>query len=190
MEKNEMRNVEKKTGLRTEEKPIVENKPEENRTEEKKNGEEENEENITSHRYRFEDTEPLMVAEAAVKYGVLKRQGEYTLEDYLALPDDQRVELIDGVIYAMAAPNYIHQAFGDSLQAVFNDYIRKKHGSCRAFTPVDVQPDCDDKTIVQPDVLIVCDRSRFQKGRIYGAPDLVVEVLSPSTSKRDECVII
>ncbi|MCC8049438.1 MAG: Uma2 family endonuclease [Clostridiales bacterium] len=140
--------------------------------------------------YTFEESAPLQMSEALAEYAASKRQGEYTLEDYLALPDDQRVELIDGVFYDMASPNYIHQAFGDSLQAVFNDYIRKNHGSCRAFTPVDVQLDCDDRTVVQPDVLIICDYSKLQKGHVYGAPDLVVEVLSPSTSKKDECVII
>ncbi|MCC8046230.1 MAG: Uma2 family endonuclease [Clostridiales bacterium] len=136
--------------------------------------------------YSFEEAEPCTVSEALAEYAVSKRQGDYTLEDYLALPDDRRVELIDGVIYDMAAPTYIHQAIGDSLQALFNDYIRRKHGSCRAFTaPVDVQLDCDDKTIVQPDVLIVCDFTKLRKGRVYGAPDLVVEILSPATSRRD-----
>ena len=52
-------------------------------------------------------------------------------------------------------------------------------------SPVDVQLDEDDRTVVQPDVLIVCDRSKFQNGRVFGAPDFVVEVLSPSTSKKD-----
>ncbi len=137
-------------------------------------------------RYMFEEIAPMRVSEALAEYAVSKRQGEYTLEDYLALPDDQRVELIDGVIYDMAAPTLIHQAIGDDLQTLFNAYIRKKHGQCRAFTsPVDVQLDCDDKTIVQPDVLIICDPSKLRRERIYGAPDLVVEVLSPGTSRKD-----
>ncbi len=136
--------------------------------------------------YMFEETAPMQVSEALAEYAASKRQGEYTLEDYLALPDDQRVELIDGVFYDMAAPTLIHQAIGDCLQTDFNNYIRKKHGSCRAFTsPVDVQLDCDDKTIVQPDVLIVCDLSKLRRERVYGAPELVVEVLSPSTSRKD-----
>ncbi len=136
--------------------------------------------------YTFEETAPMQVSEALAEYAASKHQGEYTLEDYLALPDDQRVELIDGVFYDMAAPTLIHQAIGDCLQTDFNNYIRKKHGSCRAFTsPVDVQLDCDDKTIVQPDVLIICDLSKLRRERVYGAPELVVEVLSPSTSRKD-----
>lgn len=50
---------------------------------------------------------------------------------------------------------------------------------------MDVQLDCDDKTIVQPDVLLVCDRNKLKNGRVFGVPDLVVEVLSPSTRKKD-----
>ncbi|MCD8022992.1 MAG: Uma2 family endonuclease [Lachnospiraceae bacterium] len=136
--------------------------------------------------YLFKEPEPLCVAEAMAKYAATKRQGEYTVEDYLALPEEQRVELIDGVIYDMAAPTYIHQAAAYMICRFFEEYIRKQHGVCRAVVaPVDVQLDCDDRTIVQPDVMIVCDRSKFRKGRIYGAPDLIVEVLSPSTSKKD-----
>ena len=51
--------------------------------------------------------------------------------------------------------------------------------------PMDVQLDCDDRTVVQPDILIVCDRKKFKNGRVFGAPDFVVEVLSPSTRKKD-----
>ncbi|MCD8337267.1 MAG: Uma2 family endonuclease [Lachnospiraceae bacterium] len=116
----------------------------------------------------------------------MKQQGDYTLEDYFALPEERRVELIDGVIYDMAAPTLLHQAIGDSLQTLFNNYIRNKHGSCRAFTsPVDVQLDCDDRTMVQPDIIILCDLSKIRWGRVYGAPELVVEILSSSTLKKD-----
>lgn len=136
--------------------------------------------------YSFEESEPCFVSEALAEYAKVRRQGEYTLEDYLALPDDQRVELIDGVIYDMAAPNYIHQAVSQRIGSYFLDYIDKKKGPCFTFVaPVDVQLDCDNRTVVQPDVMIVCERSKFQKGRIFGAPDMVAEVLSKSTSARD-----
>lgn len=115
-----------------------------------------------------------------------KQQGEYTVEDYLAWPEDERIELIDGVIYDMASPTDVHQIVAGLLHASFLNYIRKKKGSCiPVISPIDVQLDKDDKTMVQPDVVIICDRSKFKNGRIYGAPDFIVEVLSPSTRKKD-----
>lgn len=127
-----------------------------------------------------------MIGESQPVYSVQKKRGEYTIEDYFALPDERRVELIDGVIYDMAAPTTLHQILADELCGAFKNYIRSKKGKCIPVTsPVDVQLDCDDKTMVQPDVVIICDREKLKYGRVYGAPDLVVEVLSPSTGKRD-----
>lgn len=133
----------------------------------------------------FEEKALPLVAEMPA-YMYEKRQGEYTIEDYFAIPDDQRVELIDGVLYDMAAPSTIHQYFCDEIQTLFREYIRKKAGNCIAMTsPVDVQLDCDDKTMLQPDVIIVCNRDKFKFKRVFGEPELVVEILSPSTGKRD-----
>lgn len=124
--------------------------------------------------------------EAEAAYHAEKRQGEYTMKDYLALPEEKRVELIDGVFYDMSSPSNIHQLISGEIFRYFSDYIRENKGKCiPAYAPLDVQLDCDDKTIVQPDVLIVCDRDKFQGGRVYGAPDLIVEILSPSTKKKD-----
>ena len=96
------------------------------------------------------------------------------------------MELIDGVFYDMEAPSTYHQIIGMELGFLLKSFIKEKGGSCIPFaSPVDVQLDCDDKTMVQPDIVVICDRSKFQSGRIYGAPDLIVEVLSPSTRKKD-----
>lgn len=132
----------------------------------------------------FQKKEELFVREAGA-YDA-KKQGEYTVEDYRALPDDQRMELIDGVLYDMAAPTGIHQIVGGEIYAVLREHIRKKRGKCLPmYSPIDVQLDCDDKTIVQPDVLVLCDVSRLSGNTISGAPDFIVEVLSKSTKKKD-----
>ena len=114
------------------------------------------------------------------------RQGSYTLEDYLALPDDQRVELIDGVFYDMSAPTIPHQVIGADIHARLLSFIRSRKGSCLPLiAPTDVQLDRDNRTILQPDVMVVCDRSILTPARVFGAPDFVVEVLSPGTRAKD-----
>lgn len=124
------------------------------------------------------------IRESFPAYGAEKRL--YTLDDYLALPDDQRVELIDGVFYDLAAPTGTHQAVGGYIYKIFMDFILSNKGLCYPFiSPVDVQLDADDKTVVQPDVLVLCDRKKYKNGRVFGAPDLVIEVLSSSTRKKD-----
>ncbi len=114
------------------------------------------------------------------------RQGEYTLEDYYALPEEQRVELINGVFYDMGAPTSPHQIIGGEIHAQLLSFRNARKGSCLPMmSPVDVQLDRDNRTMVQPDVIIVCDRSKITYKGIFGAPDFIVEVLSPSTRKKD-----
>jgi Uma2 family endonuclease/transcriptional regulator with XRE-family HTH domain len=109
-----------------------------------------------------------------------------TIDDYLKLPEGIRVELIDGVFYDMAAPTTIHQKIGSYINIELEKYIDSNNGKCVAFiAPTDVQLDCDNKTMVQPDVLVVCDRDKITRARIVGAPDFVVEVLSESNWYHD-----
>ena len=125
------------------------------------------------------------VCETVVPYGQ-KKQGEYTLEDYYALPEDKRYELIDGVLYEMTAPTTLHQIIALQMCYQIEKFIEEKEGSCMTYiAPVDVQLDCDDKTMVEPDVIILCDRSKDINRCIYGAPDFVAEVLSKSTRRKD-----
>ena len=118
--------------------------------------------------------------------GRKKKQGEYTIEDYLAWPEDERIELINGRIYMMSAPEVMHQVIDVHLGQKIANYIDDKGGDCIPLTaPVDVQLDCDDRTMVQPDVLILCDLKKLNRKRIVGAPDFVLEILSPSTRAKD-----
>ena len=115
-----------------------------------------------------------------------KRQGEYTLEDYYALPDDIRAELIDGELIFLEAPSSIHQELIGELFFEIKLYIRTNNGPCKILpSPLDVQLDCDNRTMLQPDISVICHRDRIVKKGIYGAPDLCIEIVSPSSRKRD-----
>ena len=125
------------------------------------------------------------ISEAVIAYQV-KKQGKYTVDDYYALPDEERVELIDGVIYDIGSPTTIHQMICTAIWRELIGYIEAEKGECLPLvSPVDVQLDCDDKTMVQPDVLVVCDREKVIRRCIYGAPDFIVEILSLSSRKKD-----
>lgn len=113
-------------------------------------------------------------------------QGSYTIDDYRALPEEQRVELIDGYFYDMAAPVPLHQRIAGEIHRQIANFILDHDGECIPFVaPVDVQLDCDEKTMVQPDVIILCDKEKMRRRCLYGAPDFVLEVISPSTKRKD-----
>ncbi|MBQ9061398.1 MAG: Uma2 family endonuclease [Eubacterium sp.] len=125
------------------------------------------------------------VRESLAAYGS-KEQGMFTLDDYDRIPDQYRVELIDGVFYDLAAPLNIHQAILQLLSTAFGRLVEDHQGSCFVYpAPFDVQLDCDDRTMVQPDLSIICDRNRLVRRGCYGAPDLIVEILSESTAGKD-----
>lgn len=111
----------------------------------------------------------------------------YTYADYASWDDENRYELIDGAVYMMSpAPTSDHQAICRELLYQFTAFLKGK--TCKVFaSPFDVRLnfDGDDKTVVQPDILVVCDRSKIVKAGCNGAPDLVVEILSPSSVNRD-----
>lgn len=133
--------------------------------------------------------EPSASYHAEKKHTTEKKQGEYTLEDYYLLPDEKRVELIDGVFYDMTSPKFVHQIIAGEVHGQIRDYIKKNNGPCvAAISPVDVQLDCDNRTMVQPDVLIVCDKNKIKDFGIFGAPDFVLEIISESTKRKDYTV--
>lgn len=113
-----------------------------------------------------------------------KEEQRFSWQDYQAWPDGERWELIAGVAYAMSpAPNTKHQQVAGELYF----RLRSKLGGkpCQPFiAPIDVR--LSDFDVVQPDVLVVCDRSKITPSHIEGAPDVVVEVLSPATAVKDQ----
>ena len=121
----------------------------------------------------------------------LRDREHHTYGEYLHWPDDVRYELIDGVPYLMApAPTLDHQEVAGEIFRQLANALQGK--PCRAFiAPVDVlfpksgEADEQVDTVLQPDVLVVCDPSKLDRRGVRGAPDLVVEVLSPGTSSHD-----
>jgi Uma2 family endonuclease len=107
----------------------------------------------------------------------------FSWADYRSWPDDERWELIDGVAYAMSpAPSTRHQAVALALGSRIEQALRGK--PCRPFVaPTDVK--LSEQDVVQPDILVVCRPERIRGSHIEGAPDLIVEVLSPNTAARD-----
>ena len=127
-------------------------------------------------------TLPQFLSEAAVQYG--RAQGQFTLEDFLRLPKDRSFELIDGSIYEMNSPGRLHQRIVSKLGHYFERYIEEHNGDCEVLPSTDTQLDRDERTVVAPDLAICCG-TEDRDGRVFGAPDLVIEVLSPSTRSRD-----
>lgn len=118
-----------------------------------------------------------------------KTQGDYTVEDYLALPEENRYELIDGVIYEMSSPSRNHQVAAGYLYHQLMTCAYKHPGPCYPYmAPLDVQLNRDNKTMVQPDVMICCDPELTSRDRIFGAPEFLAEVVSPSSANRDRFI--
>jgi Uma2 family endonuclease len=115
------------------------------------------------------------------------KQEYFTYEDYLTWDDDERYELIAGEPYMMSpAPSRKHQEILGILYRKIADCLDGK--PCNVYiAPIDVRlnPEGDDDTVVQPDLVVVCDESKEADQGIVGAPDLVVEILSPSTAAYD-----
>lgn len=119
----------------------------------------------------------------------LPKQHTYTSEDYWNLPDGQRAELIDGQLYNMAPPSRMHQRLVMELSATIRDYIRSHHGSCQVYpAPFAVNLDADDKDWVEPDISVVCDHSKLTDRGCTGAPDWIIEIVSPSSRRMDYSV--
>jgi Uma2 family endonuclease len=115
------------------------------------------------------------------------RKEYFTYADYVEWDTGERYELMDGVPYMMSpAPSVKHQEIVGELYAIFRNFLTDK--PCQAFiSPIDVRlnANAEDDTVLQPDVIVVCDKDSIGHNSINGAPDLVVEVLSPSSEQYD-----
>lgn len=118
---------------------------------------------------------------------VLQPQPEIiTLEQYEDLPEDTRAEVFDGIIYNMASPSQIHQTILTELLVAIRSYLKKKGGDCSVFpAPFDVKLSDNALTIVQPDIMIVCDKDKLDGKRCNGAPDFIIEIVSPGNPADD-----
>lgn len=118
---------------------------------------------------------------------VLQTQPEIiTLEQYEALPEEYRVEIFDGAIYDMASPSQEHQTILTELLVFIRTYLKKNGGNCQVFpAPFDVKLSDKPLTIVQPDLMVVCDTNKLDGKRCNGAPDFIIEIVSPSNPADD-----
>lgn len=112
---------------------------------------------------------------------------KYTVEDYLnvAESETERYELLEGELVMVPAPNWFHQSIAAALFEQLNRYVKERDLGVVRFAPLDVE--LSDHDVAQPDLIFLShDRLHLvQEGRVRGAPDLVVEILSPSTHQRD-----
>lgn len=119
----------------------------------------------------------------------LARKGkwQYTVDDIKALPEWIHAELIDGEIFVrMTAPATIHQDILMGLSFQIESYIQKKKGKCHVYpAPFGVCPINDIHNFVEPDITLICDEDKMESDGCYGAPDFLVEIVSPSNRKMD-----
>ena len=116
----------------------------------------------------------------------LPREQVYTTDDIYALPDGERAELIDGQIYMMGTPSRIHQKLVGQLSRIIGNYIESNHGSCGIYpAPFAVFIKKDDKNYVEPDISVICDKNKLSDRGCEGAPDFIIEIVSPSSRRMD-----
>ncbi len=116
----------------------------------------------------------------------LPKEQIYTTEDIYALPDGERAELIDGQIYYMAPPSRKHQRLIGSLYRKIADYIDVRGGICEVdIAPFAVFLNADDRNYVEPDISVICNPGKLTEKGCVGAPDWIIEVVSPSSKRMD-----
>lgn len=116
----------------------------------------------------------------------LKKDNTYTIDDIYALPEGERAELIDGKIYYMAPPSRTHQKISWKLHQAIANYIDANNGGCEVYAaPFAVFLNNDEVNYVEPDISVICDPSKLDEKGCHGAPDWIIEIVSPSSKPRD-----
>jgi len=122
---------------------------------------------------------------------IKKINNRYTYADYIKWPENERWEIIDGAAYdMMPAPKTVHQSVAGNLFTIFNTFMKGK--PCKSFiAPFDVilpeigESELESQNVVQPDISVICDKNKIKENGCLGAPDLIVEILSPATASKD-----
>lgn len=121
-----------------------------------------------------------------------KHEQKYSYADYLTWDKDERWEILDGVPYMQAAPSRVHQEISGELHRQFANYLQSK--PCKVYhapfcVRLDIEMnDNDIKNVVEPDITIVCDNSKLDEKGCKGSPDMIIEIISPSTGKKDKVI--
>ncbi|MCI8315652.1 MAG: Uma2 family endonuclease [Lachnospiraceae bacterium] len=117
---------------------------------------------------------------------IAKQVDYYTIEDIYNLPDGQRAELIDGELYMMATPSTEHQRLVTEFTYLIKDYIRHNNGVCEIFpAPFAVFLNAKNDIYLEPDISVICDKNKLTDEGCKGAPDWIIEVVSPSSRSMD-----
>ena len=152
------------------------------------NTDEKNNQHSKNKEYKLEE-QTSVAEESAIVYEAKR----YSYADYLTWTDDIMREIIDGIVYVFSAPLRKHAVAVRTIFGRAFNFIDKRKAKCEIYTaPFDVRFPTDGATdndkiynVVQPDICVICDPSKLDDGGCIGAPDLIVEVLSPSTAKKD-----
>ena len=130
-----------------------------------------------------------------MEHAVIREEGNFmvmkggkscTIVDIEALPEDQHAELIDGELFMMATPTSTHQAILVRLLFEIEGYIRKNKGGCKVYpAPYGVYIKDDDRHFVEPDISVICDKEKIDEKGCHGAPDWVIEIVSPTSGQMD-----
>ena len=117
---------------------------------------------------------------------VAKQLDYYTIEDIYNLPDGQRAELIDGELYMMATPSRVHQKIVMTLSNSIFNYIQSKNGDCEVYpAPFAVFLNANNEIYLEPDISVICDKNKLTDEGCKGAPDWIIEIVSPSSRPMD-----